>query len=448
MVATERPELVPELVFDMFGVDRKAVVLAAREVQNFFGQENYDYFRTAGKKGDPIPEEARLRVDNEAYAKVGKMFNVAGGLEEWEKFWKMLMRQANDTVNYARGVLFADQERQATLTNNIAWDEGRPSSALERLTIPTKLIGEQCKYEQGRQLGLALLCAEVITRDENGQVRRILTQINTFLEDNLFIGRRGDPKKHHIFSYHEPHTNRLVGLSEQYPDPQFEEGLWVKSLDFPTRQLAVRDSKGEVTAVVPVLYDPREKEVESAVIKALQRSLLTDRTEPNGGIIETLPYGEDQLGFRLVVMEGGRPLRDQITSQLEALFWTFEGVYDIKPKDKVRVGKRRIDRVNMRRRLIFIDGLKGPVELQIHALKDWITQEYEVGEFSEELGMHDGPAHEFHKLEDVGEVAEYLWHPRVYCINLAEPKKSASYEYATRLGRKQRIYPSPYIGEN
>lgn len=58
--------------------------------------------------------------------------------------------------------------------------------------------------------------------------------------------------------------------------------------------------------------------------------------------------------------------------------------------------------------------------------------------------MHDGPAHDLYKLRMVSDVAEYLWPPKIFGINLKMAKLAASFEYATRLGRKQRIHPSPY----
>ena len=160
----------PRLTFDMFQAATRGGVLVVRAVRAFFGSENYHQFRTAGKKAEEVSEPDKQRVDREVYAKVGLELNLPE--DAAERLWKRAMELSNSTINYARRVLFADQERQASLLNNIAWDEGRPSSALERLTQPTRLINEQLRYEQVRQLGLALLCAEVISGDENGNPRK------------------------------------------------------------------------------------------------------------------------------------------------------------------------------------------------------------------------------------------------------------------------------------
>lgn len=434
----------PELTFDMFRTDSTGIRLVVKEVQRFFGRENYDEFKAAGKNGEYLSEETRQRVDNQVYGKVGKMFNLGwgGGL------WHTAIELSNDTVNYARGILFADQERQATLTTAIAWDDGRPSSALERLTMPTGQIGEQCKYEQGRQLGLALFSAEVILRNENGNSRTILTRIDRFLEDKLFIGRRGDPQRYHTFSYHTPSTNRLVGLSSDFPDPSFDEELWVKSLDYPVRRLGVRDLQGEVVEVAQALYDPRDKDLASAVIKAKQRSLKAAKSYPKGIIIETTPYAGDQLGFRLVIMQGRYPLRDSLTANLENLFREFEGFSSIEEDDEVDPNNGPTDRLKFRRRQLFIERLKNPIEVIIQTLPDYISQLYEVGEFNPELGMHAGPAHDLYRLRKVADIAEYLWPFKIYKIGLEETKKASSYDYAARLRRKQRIHPSPYLEES
>lgn len=433
----------PRLIFEVFQPGLRGGALSVRAIKVIFGGDSYDEFRRAGKNEEYIPEMDRQRVDREGYDRFGEMHGIRRG--ERERFWKRAMELSNKTIDYARGILFADQERQATLTTNIAWSDGRPSSALERLTMPASLIGGQCRYEQGRQIVVGSLCAEIISEDKNGNFKIKLSEINNFLERELFIGKKGDPRKYHTYSYHTPETNELVGFSSRYPDPRFAEGLWVKSLDFPVRRVRMRDAAGTIAEMVPALYDPREKETEAIVVKALQRSLAAARAQSNGGLIETTPYEGDRLGVRLVVMEGERPLRDRLTANLEKLFRRFNGVYDICEDDEVNSNNGQSNRVEFRRRKVYIDGLKHPLEVIIQTLGRYVSQLYEVGNFNPDSGMHDGPAHELYKLDVTFPVAQYFWPYRFFGIDLVDSKKSASYEYATRLGRKQRIYPSPYL---
>lgn len=425
-------------------------VLAVRAIKEVFRPENYREFRIAQRRGEDIPEESRHRVDGQVYDKMGERYGVAP--DDREEFWKRAMDLANSTINYARGILFADQERQATLTNDIVWDDGRPSSALEILTMPARLVGEQCRYEQGRKLVLAGLGAEIIIGYENGHSKTVLKKVNDFLEKNLFIGRKGDPQNYHTFSYHRPGTNELVGFSSQYPDPNFAEELWVKSLDYPVRTMGIKDEAGEMVPVGQALYDPREKELEALVIKALHRSLKANGAKSNGGLIETSPYTGDRLGFRLVIMEGGHPLRDRLTAHLEELFKTFDD-YDeergIEEDDEPDPDNGNPDRFKSRRRQVYIKNLTRPLEVIIQSLEDYVSQLYEVGRFDPEKNMHDGPAHDLYKLGTVVKEAYILWPPTIFPkIRHRESQKSSSFEYATRLGRKQRIYPPPYIGEN
>lgn len=433
----------PKLIFEVFQPGLRGGALSVRAIKVIFGGDNYNVFREAGKKEEYIPELTRQRVDSETYDRFGEMHGVRR--EGRERFWKRAMALSNKTIDYARGILFADQDRQATLTTNVAWSDERPSSALERLTMPTRLIGPQCRYEQGRQIVVGSLCAEITSEDENGDLKVRLSEVNDFLERELFIGRKGDPRKYHTFSYHTPQTNKLVGFSSRYPDPRFAEKLWVKSLDFPVRRVRMRDSAGAMAEVVSALYDPREKETEAIVVKALQRSLIAAKSQPNGGLIETTPYEGDRLGVRLVVMEGERPLRDRLTVYLEKLFPRLDGVYDICEDDEVDSNNGQPNRIEFRRRQVYINGLKHPLEVIIQTLSHYVSQLYEVGSFNPDSGMHDGPAHELYKLDVTFPVAKYFWPYRFFGIDLAAAKKSASYEYATRLGRKQRIYPSPYL---
>lgn len=432
----------PKLTFEMFQAGLRGGVAATRVFKEFFGTEDYDFFKRANSEGVDIPEIARRRVDRRVYDKVRTMFDVMGSKIS---FWRKAIGLANDSVNYARNILFPDQDRQATLTTNIDWSDRRPSSALEILTTPTRMIGEQCRYEQGRQLGLALLCAELMKGDENGEANAMLSRVNKFFEKKLFQGRKGDPKRYETFSYHDPETNKLVGFSRQYPDPDFDKRLWVKSLVHPVRMVRVGSALGTTEGSIPTLYDPREKETGAAVIKALHRSLKEDMVQPNGGMIEPSRYWGDRLGVRLVLMEGDRPLRDKLTADLEGLFWGFDGVYQIKPDDDVDPKNGQSNRVEFRRRQIYIKGLKHPFEMIIQLHEHYLSQLYEVGKFEPAIGMHNGVAHDLYKFDTVARVAEYLWPQAIFGIDLAAEKKSSSFEYAARLGRKQRISPPPYI---
>lgn len=439
----------PTLTFEMFQAGLRGGVLFTRIAKYLFGRDNYDQFRRASKQGEYIPELERQRVDRQVYATVGQMFGIAE--DRREDFWQEVLDLSNATVNYARGILFADQERMATFITDIArdWDEGRPSTVLERLTQPTTTISERLKFEQGRQLVVALLCAEVVSGEENGRSKRILSKINDeFYQKGLIRGRRGDPRNYPFYSYHTPVTNRLVGVSRKYPDPRFAEGLWVKALDYPVRQIGVRNAAGNL-ALVPAIYDPREKKIEAAVIKAMQRSLEVAKFQDNGSMIETSPYVEDKLGLRFVIMQGERPLRDRVIATLEDVFKTLEGVYDVKEDDLVDLINGHPQRVQFRRRQVYIEGLKSPLEVIVQTAPDFISYLYEVGQFNPALGMHDGSAHDLYKLaivagRDRPGVAGFLWPDQFHSIDLQEAKRLASYEYATRLGRKQRIRPAPY----
>lgn len=426
----------PELSFDMFQVGRRAMRLATSGIQGFFGQDNFYEFRNAGRSRSfvSIPEESRLRVDRQVHAKVGEMFGMDG-----RGLWLNAIQGSVDTLESARHILFPDQERQASLTTNMAWDPGkRPSTVLERLTMSGSLIGDQFKYEQGRQLGLALLCAEVLSRDENGNARAVMGRINDFLEERLFRGKRGDPGIYPIFSYHDPVTNKLVGLSSSYTNVNPKEGFLVKSLSYPVRTFAVRASKEENVELVHALYDPRDKHLAAAVIKAKQRSLKAAQGKSNGAI-ETSPYAKDQLGFRLIIMEGGYPLRDKVTASLEMLFQEFKGYVAIEDDNEVDLNNGNKDRVRFNRKQLFIEDLRNPIEVIVQTLPDYISSLYEVGEFDPQKGMHNGPAHDLYKLRIVSDIAEYLWPQPIFGIDLKAAKKAGSFEYAASLIRKQRV---------
>lgn len=443
----------PPLSFKMLQAGIGGGILVTRAIKDLFGPENYALFRQAGKKQEYIPEEDRLKVDLETYDRVQSIINIRG--RSGKGLWNQALELSDQTVGEARYALYADQDRRATLITNIAAGERRPSSILEGLTTPAEFMGRRYKYERGRQLGVALLCAEIIGGDEDGNARRVLDHINWVLERQFFTDKKsGDPKDFQVYSYHTPRSNRLVGMSKTYPDPRFADGLWVKSLEFPVRTIGLRNV-ADGRHSVPALYDAREKQTASAVIKALQRSLKA--TQANGGTIETTPYSTDRFGFRLVLMEGGDQLRDQVMAQAENLLRTVDDVVDIKDDDKVNPANGDPYRVRFRRRQVIINDLPRPLEVIVQTLPDYIAYQYEVGEFDPELGMHNGQAWILYKLRMVADIAPHLWPPAIFkrrdpmdprnLVPIIEgAKKAASYEYAASLGRKQRIYPSPYLG--
>ena len=164
------------------------------------------------------------------------------------------------------------------------------------------------------------------------------------------------------------------------------------------------------------------------------------------GIVVTEPYTKDTVGFRLVNMEGGHQYRDVLTRRVEELFSAFEGFEYMYEKNRVNPRHGEPDRVLFQRREIHVKHLKKtPIEMIIESLQDYVREQYEVGDFNQEKGMHDGPAHPLYKLGIAADVAEFIWPPKLTGIDHKENKRNASYAHAFNLGRKQRIFPSPYV---
>lgn len=446
IAVAEIAEKRPGLTFDIFRADPVGTRLAGKEIEGLFGRENVDEFKTANKRGDHITAESRLRVDRKIFGFVENFFGVKDG----EGFWVEAIEKSVDTLNYARRILFPDQERSATMITRMTRDPGRrPSTVLERLTTPTRLMGEQFKYEQGRQLGLALLCAEVLAAEDNGRLREALTGIDEYLEANMFMGRVGDPQKHHVFSYHEPATNKLADINHGYPVFKLAEGLWVKSLDYPVRRIGIKGPDGQMQEVAKALYDPREKGVESAVIKDQQRS-LKDANGNSNAVIRTTAHVRDKVGFRLVTMQGmneGDRLRDGLTAYTEGLLRGLDGFVGIERDDEVHSGNGHPNRVRWNRRNLYLAGLTKPIEVVVQSLPDYISYQYEVGRFDPQKGMHDGLAHSLYKLMAVADVAPFLWPTKIYGIDLVKAKKDASHDIAARLRVNQRVYPQTVEGK-
>lgn len=436
----------PELRFIVYDPTREGKLAAGQEIRRFFGEGNYDDFKQAGRTGNSIPNGRRKGVNLEIYDKVGDILGLKPSLRFRAQFWRQAMEEAVNTINFARGVLFADQERQATLTTNITWEPGSPATALERLTKPSKSISRRLREEQGLVLGIACLSAEELSSSDNGKGLKTLNRLNNFLEDQAFIGKEGETERYEIYSVHEPWTNRLVGFSGEYPSLQDREGRWVKFLNFPVRLVGVKDEQGELSEVIPVLYDPGTKDMASRVIKGMRKSWVAAGREIQNGVVETSAHVQDQSRFRWVVM-GDRGERDRAALYLKSLLERFPGVTEVKPDHDVNPDGARPNRPEFMRWQAEIKGLKNPIEAQVIALEDWVSAQYHVGEFDENIGMHNGAAHEFHKLFNVAEIAWMIWGRRLGPEELKEHTRAASYEYATRLGRKERVYPSPYDRE-
>lgn len=435
------------LTFDLYKTGQQSIVLVNRLIKERFGPENYRLFKEAGRSAAKlglrrpvISEEDRQRVDRRVYDEFGLAFGVEAHLRE--SLWRRSISLGGiGTVNYARRILYPDQEKRATLTTDITSDDWRPASALEILTMPTKMISPVCKYEQAVVLGFTLLAGELIAETDSSSLRAILKDLHNFFTDYLFLDRKGETTDYHIYSYHRPKTNELVGLGKTADPP--EQGLSVKSLSYPARKLRIIDSEMQVREVL-ALYEPREKEIGSAVLKAKERSLQESKKPFSNGTIEITPYRSDYFGFQFVVMEGGRPMRDLVIRNLEVLMRLVYGdLVNIKPKDKVKSSHGSPDRVQFRRDEVTIKRLDQSIEIIVYDLKDYIASEYEIGKFDERLNRHDGPMRSLYKLDIVGDVAGYIWPYVLFGMDHKEAKIAASYAYAASARRKQRIYPSP-----
>ncbi len=450
---------IPALTFDMLQTNRRGEVLATRAFQRFFGPEDYKLFKKLGETGEYISEEDRSRVDNRAYAQVAALLSIPE--EKGKDKWKQAIALSNSAVNYARVRLFADQERRVTLANRVARVR-RPSSALEILTTPVDQTGKQCRYEQGRQLALAIPALEVIKMDESDNAEIILDEIERMLDEQFFVSKPNDVEDYTVYSFHDPYTNRLRGVSRDYPDHNFSEGLWVKKLTYPCRTIGLSDGSG-LWLPVKALYDDREKDPEAAVLKALQRSKIAKKKEEDGKdtedspiakkkaeggkVIEVSPYTGDRIGFRLVTMEGGREMRDIVTAKLDKLLHALGHDVKVTPRDRVNEQNGDPTRIEWNRRDVKSSELAEPFEWLIQALEDYVSYQYEVGDFDPGIGRHNGQAHPFYKLDRVYDVAEDIWPSSIFGLDLKEAKVAASFDSATKLGRNERVYPSPYLGQ-
>lgn len=464
MITAERPVI----DFSMFGTDKESLFLVANATEDFFGTQIYEGLRkdlkeqtfTKDRKineevnnlkkldfidqqklmdlenqkniAPKATEELKMEVDRRVYDWVGRRFGCFDDPKDCVKLWEDAYKAAIATHEYERGVYLANQEMTASLTTNSTWLDYRPSSALELLVMPKRFVGEQLKYEQGLLLGMSLLCAEIISKDENGEARKKLQEINNFLEENFFQGRKGDPKNRGFYSYHSPGTNKLVDLSEEKPQSGIKN-LFVKTLTYPVRTLRLKDSE----KAIEVFYDPREKKIPSSVMKAQQRSLLAARSNGSRGVIETLPYSDDKYGFKLVVMQGGHARRDMVADNLVSLFRDRKDIIEIRSDHQANPENGDEDRFLCKRWKIFMVGLDSPFEVMVQSVEDHITQEYEVGTYDFQLGMHNGLAHDLYKLKTFYPLADRIWPTKIFDIDHKEALRKATYWYARDLRARQ-----------
>ena len=416
--------------FGMLKTDRAGILQANRALKDFFG-EDYDKFKEVYKRGDVVPEEERMAVDRRIVDKLGRMFDGRGR-------WYPAMALANEAVNYAQAIFFPEQDRRGTLTNKIQLSDNRPSTALAILTAPSRDYGPLVKFDQGRQLALMSLGADLLSNPDNGKVLPVLGAIDEALEDKFLVGKKGQTNTFSVLAAHKPGTNKVLDV-RSVDDFYMQAGIWVKALDFPTRTIGIRDANGGLMKKIPALVEYDEKDMAAAVIKAQQRSL---KKSPE--CIQGQEYVKDGARFRVVVM-GGRAVRDEATAYLEKVLKTVDGIKDVRNDDDLQpqVGRKR---PAMNKRWIDHDELRDGIELQVYALSDYLTAQYESGNWSPKLNMHDGPDHDHYKLGMIGEIAPYMWPYNLHKVNLAETQRISSFEFAGRLARKLRVRPDPYSG--
>lgn len=446
LITVERPVI--EL--GMLNSGRDGVIAANRALSRFF-DPFYDQYKLANKRGEDIPAETEMLVNNSMYDRFGEFYGIPQDRrpESWHRVYRATIEEVLGTL---RRTMFADEDRRPSLTTDIERDDGSPSSILRRLTTPNSRIDLQCKYEQACVLALSAMTADEIRADEEQDSGQVWSRINRGLTAKVFTGGvTGKTTNVDVYSYHTPVTNRLVGLSEHFPDGQYPTDLWVKKLTFPVRGMEIADPQSGSLREVRVLYDPREKSLGARVLKGFYKSLLAAEEAGNypNGKIETIPYVRDKDGFRIVLADWSNPAqerrdRDRVAERLEDFFWGFEGTTNIVNDDSPDPRNGSTDRFLCRRMNIDIASLNRPLEVMVLTLRDHITEQFEVGTFDAKLGMHNGPAHPLYALLKMSKLAKIIWADRVYNIDHAEAKKLASYEKAASLGRKLRIHPPPY----
>ncbi len=458
----------PELTFGLLQPDRRSTAMAVSNQRVLFRSENYNLFKKLGRDIcdiQDIPAEIRQSVDAEVYDRVGEWFDIPDRpRNERRKFWYASMNLANHVFDeHVRELLFVSEERQATLTADVKVDK-RPSSILGRLTMPIDKITKQGRYEQGRQLALGWSAAEVLSEiaHMSKDPDDVLTDLHNLFARRAFVGKIGGNNDNaQFYSYHEPETNRLVGISEHYPDQRFDERFWVKAHKEPVRTIELKTETGG-TVHVNVLYDPDQKDLGSLVVKGWHRSLKAAqkaaeevsreageeaaKSQIHKGKIETAPYRGDAIRLRMVPVvfdrQQGDWLRDEISkSSKESIEQWLPGFKDIKPDDEVNKENGDPSRFLARRWKISIDGLSYPIELVIQSLWDYLVQEYEVGRFDSKLGMHNGYAHRLYKLKLIGEMARSFWPPPIFDLDLKEAQANSSSYNAFILRNEKRIHP-------
>lgn len=298
-------------------------------------------------------------------------------------------------------------------------------------------VDDRLRFQVKRQLLLAHTFAQIDARKLRQTFNRSHTMLIGALDRGLFVPMNGKQTINiDLQTKHDNKTNTFISedaVAERPVGSYHTKIHYVESRFIPNMGY--------------VIFDSREKDDESAVLKALSKA------EKNGGGLNPCEDVQDQHGVKIVLLEFGSNIQKEVATTLSGR------VYDsitkqisvdrIEQDDDTNGDRNQSKRVKFTRLQVYSPWSETPNEVLLQGGEDYFNSDLEVGEFNPETHMYTGGAHELYEINRLLDVSGEpgllgrLYHPDIYDHGkLMSVTHRRMHKTADDLLYRKRIQPS------
>lgn len=367
----------------------------------------------------PDYQEAAAQVNTYFEAFIQEHFDLMGTSPEM--FIRQQFDRANSIYEYVRTRFVTRGSRRFSLRNKLESYSDTIVDRRLRFMVPELLEGgraidPELRHQAWLQLYLAGISAMVETRRNRQQTHHLHGQIDSLIDDSLWLGDYGETTRMSVQSRHDNITNTAISYDYIF---DLNEPVQNTVVAPPSERSHTKLHQEDVRRiemdgqVIPVLYLLRQKSHEAEVIK-----LLRDGFEPRNGATEPDYLARtgsirDGVGLQFTVFDEDEAMLDQI---IERVVGTISNGLPIDQAQTTT--KDRLDPVfpgTLAYRRFFLHAENGqgtvPIELMFQTYGSYLKQRYQT-RLLPNSPQPDGDAHELFEVRRTDALFRHMFFPR------------------------------------
>lgn len=380
-------------------------------VRFYFGERGLDLFQRLRGEGDILRYQQEARdLNGHFYHAMADVHNVSE--DRAQAVYGQSIDRANAFINGIVRDYLMEQKDLYGLRTEIQAD----LTPFDRIAVLAGILGgeysdrvdNRLRFQVKRQILLADAFTQLMLRRQNGPYSQQHSSLIATLGCHLFTPRQGRmTEQHEIRSFHDNVLNTFIGT-----DIPEKERIGVHE---KTSQIEARLVEG----LGYVIFNSRRKDDDTAVLKALRKATR------NGGVVNPCQDVQDAFGIKIVLLEFGRHVRDDVQNTLvrrvsDIVLKCEPDISGIELDDEVGVDANQHKGMFFNRLQVSFQKLEMPIEIMFQSGEDYLNSELEVGRFDAMRGMYTGRAHRLYEinrlLDETGGLGllSKLYTPEIY----------------------------------